>query len=153
MYDGQDLVQPITRAKFEELNLTLFKNTLNPVRKVLADANLNVRDIHDVVLVGGSTRIPKVQELLSDFFNGKQLYNSVDQDEAVAYGAAVQGSILIGSSKEISTDLILLDVVPLSLGVETAGGVMTKIIPRNSTVGRREREKKGKLMSRVRRDE
>ena len=142
MYDGQDLVQPITRAKFEELNLTLFKNTLNPVRKVLADANLNVRDIHDVVLVGGSTRIPKVQELLSDFFNGKQLYNSVDQDEAVAYGAAVQGSILIGSSKEISTDLILLDVVPLSLGVETAGGVMTKIIPRNSTVGRREREEK-----------
>ncbi len=134
MYDGIDFDMRITRAKFEDLNLQAFKNTLIPVRKVLEDAHLSIRDIHDVVLVGGSTRIPKVQELLRDFFNGKALCNSVDQDEAVAYGAAVQGSILIGSSKEISTDLILLDVVPLSLGVETAGGVMTKIIPRNSTV-------------------
>ena len=135
MYDGLDFDIQITRAKFEELNIALFKNCLIPVRKVLEDANLTVRDIHDVVLVGGSTRIPKVQELLKEFFNGKELCNTVDQDEAVAYGAAVEGSILIGSSKEISTDLILLDVVPLSLGVETAGGVMTKIIPRNSTVG------------------
>ena len=135
MYDGQDLVQPVTRAKFEELNMALFKACLDPVRKVLTDANLTVREIHDVVLVGGSTRIPKVQQLLRDFFNGKQLCNTVNQDEAVAYGAAVQGSILIGSSTQISTDLILLDVVPLSLGVETAGGLMTKIIPRNSTVG------------------
>lgn len=135
MYDGIDFDLRITRAKFEDLNMQYFKNTLIPVRKVLEDAHLSARDIHDVVLVGGSTRIPKVQELLRDFFNGKPLCNSVDQDEAVAYGAAVQGSILIGSSKEISTDLILLDVVPLSLGVETAGGVMTKIIPRNSTVG------------------
>ena len=112
-------------------------NTLWGLVNFRGDVIGHFRDTgHDVVLVGGSTRIPKVQELLSDFFNGKQLYNSVDQDEAVAYGAAVQGSILIGSSKEISTDLILLDVVPLSLGVETAGGVMTKIIPRNSTVGR-----------------
>ena len=108
------------------------------MRKVLTDANLTVREIHDVVLVGGSTRIPKVQQLLRDFFNGKQLCNTVNQDEAVAYGAAVQGSILIGSSTQLSTDLILLDVVPLSLGVETAGGLMTKIIPRNSTVGRDE---------------
>ena len=134
MYDGLDFDTEITRARFEDLNLTLFKNTLIPVRKVLEDAKLTVRDIHDVVLVGGSTRIPKVQELLKEFFSGKELCNTVDQDEAVAYGAAVEGSILIGSSKEISTDLILLDVVPLSLGVETAGGVMTKIIPRNSTV-------------------
>ena len=117
MYDGIDFDMRITRAKFEDLNLQAFKNTLIPLRKVLEDAHLSIRDIHDVVLVGGSTRIPKVQELLRDFFNGKALCNSVDQDEAVAYGAAVQGSILIGSSKEISTDLILLDVVPLSLGV------------------------------------
>ena len=138
MYDGQDLVQPVTRAKFEELNMALFKACLDPVRKVLTDANLTVREIHDVVLVGGSTRIPKVQQLLRDFFNGKQLCNTVNQDEAVAYGAAVQGSILIGSSTQLSTDLILLDVVPLSLGELTAGGLMTKIIPRNSTLGRDE---------------
>ena len=135
MYDGIDFDLRLTRAKFEDLNMEFFRNTLHPVRKVLEDGNLNVRDIHDVVLVGGSTRIPKVQELLREFFNGKTLCNTVDQDEAVAYGAAVQGSILIGSSREISTDLILLDVVPLSLGVETAGGVMTKIVPRNKTVG------------------
>lgn len=93
------------------------------MRKVLEDANLTVRDIHDVVLVGGSTRIPKVQQLLKEFFNGKELCNSVDQDEAVAYGAAVEGSILIGASKEISTDLILLDVVPLSAGAWRAAAV------------------------------
>lgn len=134
MYDGIDFDMQITRAKFEELNLTMFKNCLIPVRKVLEDAQLHVKDIHDIVLVGGSTRIPRVQKIITEFFNGKKLCNTVDQDEAVAYGAAVQGSILIGSSKEMSTDLILLDVVPLSLGVETAGGVMTKIIPRNTTV-------------------
>ena len=134
MYDGIDFDMQISRAKFEELNLALFKNCLIPVRKVLEDTKMSVKDIHDVVLVGGSTRIPRVQQILTEFFNGKKLCMNVDQDEAVAYGAAVQGSILIGGMKETSTDLILLDVVPLSLGVETAGGVMTKIIPRNSTV-------------------
>lgn len=138
MYDGIDFDLRLTRAKFEDLNMESFRNTLKPVRKVLEDGKLGIRDIHDVVLVGGSTRIPKVQELLREFFSGKTLCNSVDQDEAVAYGAAVQGSILIGASKEMSTDLILLDVVPLSLGVETAGGVMTKIVPRNKTVCKRD---------------
>jgi len=131
-HDGSDLAETLTRAKFEELNNDLFKKTLKPVELVLADAKLKKGDIHEIVLVGGSTRIPKVQQLLKDFFNGKELNKGVNPDEAVAYGAAVQGGILSGE-KEFD-DLVLLDVAPLTLGIETVGGVMTPIIPRNTNI-------------------
>jgi heat shock protein 5 len=134
-FDGQDLRERLTRAKFEDLNLDLFKKTLKPVQKVLDDSGLKKTDIDEVVLVGGSTRIPKVQELIKNFFDGKEPNKGVNPDEAVAYGAAVQGGILSADKKDDElNDIVLLDVTPLTLGIETVGGVMTTIIERNTLI-------------------
>lgn len=132
--DGIDLYSSITRAKFEEINMDIFRRTMLPVEKAIKDAKLAKGKIDEIVLVGGSTRIPKVQTLLQNFFQGKPLNKSINPDEAVAYGAAVQAAILVGDKSEVVNDLLLLDVTPLSLGIETAGGVMTTIISRNSTI-------------------
>ena len=133
-YEGKDFYSSITRARFEELCGDLFRSCLDPVEKVLRDAKMDKSSVHDVVLVGGSTRVPKIQKLLSDCFNGKELCKSVNPDEAVSIGAAIQGAILAGDKSESISQILLVDVVPLSIGIETAGNVMTVMIARNSAI-------------------
>ena len=131
-FDNEDFSETLTRAKFEELNMDLFRSTMKPVQKVLEDSDLKKSDIAEVVLVGGSTRIPKVQQLVKEFFDGKEPSRGINPDEAVAYGAAVQAGVLSG--EQDTGDIVLLDVNPLTMGIETVGGVMTKIIPRNTVI-------------------
>merc|ERR1719436_2029174 len=132
LFEGEDFTETLTRAKFEELNMDLFRSTMKPVGKVLEDADLTKDEVDEIVLVGGSTRIPKVQQLVKEFFNGKEPSRGINPDEAVAYGAAVQGGVLSGEAD--LNEVVLLDVCPLSMGIETVGGVMTKIITRNTVV-------------------
>ncbi|XP_045176863.1 endoplasmic reticulum chaperone BiP-like [Mercenaria mercenaria] len=132
LYDGEDFSESLTRAKFEELNMDLFRSTLKPVQKVMEDGDLKQSDVNEIVLVGGSTRIPKVQQLVKEYFNNKEPSRGINPDEAVAYGAAVQAGVLSG--QEDTSDLVLLDVNPLTMGIETVGGVMTKLIPRNTVI-------------------
>lgn len=134
LIDGQDLSETLTRARFEELNSDLFKKTLGPVKQVLDDSDLRKDDIDEIVMVGGSTRIPKVQQLIKDFFNGKEPNRGINPDEAVAYGASVQAGILGGEKSEATDDVLLIDVAPLSLGIETIGGVMSAVLPRGTVI-------------------
>jgi heat shock 70kDa protein 1/2/6/8 len=135
LFEGIDFYTSITRARFEELCQDLFRSTMDPVERVLRDAKIDKSSVHEIVLVGGSTRIPRIQKLVSDFFNGKEPNKSINPDEAVAYGAAVQAAILSGDTSSKSTnEILLLDVAPLSVGIETAGGVMTPLIKRNTTI-------------------
>ena len=134
LIDGVDYTHNLSRAKFEQLADPIFKRTIDPINRLLSDAKMSKSDIDEIVLVGGTTRIPRVQELLSNYFNGKSLNKSLNPDEAIAYGAAVQAAILTGQGNQKTNELLLLDVAPLSLGIETAGGVMTKIIERNTTI-------------------
>jgi len=131
-FDGDDFSETLTRAKFEELNMDLFRSTMKPVQKVLDDSDLQKKEIDEIVLVGGSTRIPKIQQLVKEFFNGKEPSRGINPDEAVAYGAAVQAGVLSG--EDDTNDLVLLDVNPLTMGIETVGGVMTKLIARNTVI-------------------
>ena len=134
LYDGVDFYTRITRARFEELCADLFRQTLQPVEQALRDAKMDKRQIHEVVLVGGSTRIPRIQKMLQEFMGSKDLNKSIHPDEAVAYGAAVQAAVLSGDQSDVIRDVLLVDVAPLSLGIETAGGVMTKLVERNTTI-------------------
>jgi L1 cell adhesion molecule like protein len=134
LHDGIDFSSTITRARFEELSQSLLRRTLEPVEQVLRDAKMSKGDIDEIVLVGGTTRIPKIQKMVSEFFNGKELCKSINQDEAVAVGAAIQAALLSGVKSEKIDNSLLLDVAPLSLGIETAGGIMTPLIPRNTTI-------------------
>nr|AAW63769.1 PPAT5 [Hyaloperonospora parasitica] len=134
LLEGEDFTESLSPARFEKLNDDLFKKTLGPVEKVMKDAGLKKSEVDEIVLVGGSTRIPKVQQLIKDYFNGKEPSRGVNPDEAVAYGAAVQGGILGGEQDDLTKDVLLIDVVPLSQGIETVGGVMTKLINRNTVI-------------------
>ncbi|KAJ6550451.1 heat shock cognate 70 [Mycena vulgaris] len=134
LFEGIDFYTSLTRARFEELCGDLFRGTLDPVEKVLRDSKMDKSNVHEIVLVGGSTRIPRIVTLVSDFFNGKEPNKSINPDEAVAYGAAVQAAILSGDTSKKTDSMVLLDVTPLSLGIETAGGVMTPLIPRNTVI-------------------
>ena len=137
LHEGVDFYSKITRARFEELCIDLFRSCLEPVEKALRDAKLDKSQIDEIVLVGGSTRIPRIQKMLQDYFNGKELNKSINPDEAVAYGAAVQAAVLTGNKSDVVQDVLLVDVAPLSLGIETAGGVMTKLIERNTRIPKR----------------